>query len=42
LRTSLPDWFDMIDLFDVAPGVRISLKKCGARMNSSALKRHSV
>lgn len=33
----IPDFFDMVDLFDPSPGVRISLKKYGARMNSKRL-----
>lgn len=34
----LPDWIDMIDIFDVAPGVRISQKKYGVRMNMARLQ----
>lgn len=35
---SLPDWVDMIDIFDVAPGVQISQKKYGVRMNMRKLQ----
>lgn len=34
---SIPAWIDHIDLFEVAPGVRLSLKKYGARMNMKRL-----
>lgn len=34
---TIPDWLDHIDLFEVAPGVRLSLKKYGARMNMKRL-----
>lgn len=34
----LPRWVDMVDLFDVAPGVQLSLKKYGARMNMKKLQ----
>lgn len=34
----LPDWIDHIDLYDVAPGVKLSLKKYGARMNMKRLQ----
>ena len=34
---TIPDWFDMIDLFDPTPGVRLSLKKYGARMATKRL-----
>lgn len=34
----IPTWFDHVDLFDPSPGVRLSLKKYGARMNSKRLK----
>lgn len=34
----LPDWVDMIDIFDVAPGVQISQKKYGVRMNMPKLQ----
>lgn len=34
---TIPDWFDMIDLFNPTPGVRISLKKYGARMGTKKL-----
>lgn len=33
-----PDWIDHIDLIDVAPGVKLSLKKYGARMNMKRLQ----
>lgn len=33
----VPSWLDHIDLFEVAPGVRLSLKKYGARMNMKRL-----
>jgi hypothetical protein len=33
-----PEWLDHIDLFDVAPGVKLSLKKYGARMNMKKLQ----
>lgn len=35
---SLPAFLDMIDLIDVAPGVKLSLKKYGARMNMKRLQ----
>lgn len=34
----LPEYADMIDLFDVAPGVRTSLKKYGARLGAKWLQ----
>lgn len=34
---TIPSWLDHIDLFDVSPGVRLSLKKYGARMNMQRL-----
>lgn len=34
----VPDFIDLIDLFDVAPGVKLSLKKYGARMNMKRLQ----
>ncbi len=34
---TIPNWLDHIDLFEVAPGVRLSLKKYGARMNMKRL-----
>jgi len=34
----MPDWLDHIDLYDVAPGVKLSLKKYGARMNMPRLQ----
>lgn len=33
----IPSWLDHIDLFDVSPGVKLSLKKYGARMNMKRL-----
>lgn len=36
-EVDIPDWLDHIDLFDVSPGVRLSLKKYGARMNMKRL-----
>jgi hypothetical protein len=33
-----PEWLDHIDLYDVAPGVKLSLKKYGARMNMKRLQ----
>jgi hypothetical protein len=33
-----PGWFDHIDLYEVAPGVQLSLKKYGARMNMPRLQ----
>jgi hypothetical protein len=33
----IPRWLDHIDLFEPAPGVRLSLKKYGARMNMPRL-----
>lgn len=33
----IPSYLDHIDLFEVAPGVRLSLKKYGARMNMKRL-----
>lgn len=33
-----PDFLDHIDLYDVAPGVKLSLKKYGARMNMKRLQ----
>lgn len=35
---SLPPYIDHIDLMEVAPGVRLSLKKYGARMNMKRLQ----
>lgn len=35
---TVPKWLDHIDLFEVAPGVRLSLKKYGARMNMKRLQ----
>lgn len=35
---TIPKWLDHIDLYEVAPGVRLSLKKYGARMNMRRLK----
>jgi hypothetical protein len=37
-NVTLPDYLDHIDLFDVAPGVKLSLKKYGARMNMKRLQ----
>jgi hypothetical protein len=34
----LPEWLDHIDIMEVAPGVRLSLKKYGARMNMKRLQ----
>ena len=34
----MPAWFDHIDLFEVAPGVQVGLKKYGARMNMKRLQ----
>lgn len=33
----VPDWLDHIDLYEPSPGVRLSLKKYGARMNMPRL-----
>lgn len=37
-QLTVPDFIDHIDLFEVAPGVRLSLKKYGARMNMPRLQ----
>jgi len=37
-RVTWPDWVDHIDLWDVAPGVHLSLKKYAARMNMKRLR----
>ncbi len=34
----MPEYFDHIDLMEIAPGVKISLKKYGARMNMPRLQ----
>jgi len=37
-NVTMPDFLDHIDLMEVAPGVRLSLKKYGARMNMKRLQ----
>jgi hypothetical protein len=37
-NVTLPDYLDHIDLIEVAPGVKLSLKKYGARMNMKRLQ----
>jgi hypothetical protein len=38
----VPAWLDTVDLFDVAPGVKISLKKYAARMGMRRMKETPV
>lgn len=38
----IPNWLDTVDLFEVAPGVRISLKKYAARMGYRTMRETPV